>query len=537
MPIATPATPTAVPEFRNENTVFHLRQASKIDEFHAKYEAALKKVRKDLGKTFPLIINGQRIPGKGGSFDDTNPANTKELVGKFPLATKEEVQKAIQAADEAFPAWSALPYTERIKIIRKAHELVKERKYEFAALMTIENGKNRFESMVDVDEAVDFTEFYPYQYEKNNGFITKLGKPFPNEDCISILKPFGAWGVIAPFNFPVAITIGMTTACILTGNTCVIKPASDTPLVALRFVELLEEAGVPKGVVNFVTGNGGVAGQAILDSPTIKGIVFTGSRDVGLKVMETGLKYERPAIVEMGGKNPIIVTSKADLEKAVEGAARSAFGFSGQKCSAASRIYIQRPVYEEFKRKLVEWTKDSCKIGNPEERDTFIGPVVNRRSHDQYVEYVERAKKDGGKILLGGKSAATGPFANGHFVEPTIVEGLKDDAWVTCNELFVPIVSLYTFDKLDDAIRRANAVEFGLTGGIFSEDPKEVQTFFDTMQAGVLYANRRVGGSTGAIVGGQSFGGWKHSASTHRGAGGPWYLQQFLREQSQTRVN
>lgn len=534
MPVATHL-PQA--EFRNENTVYHLRQANKLDEFHVKYEAALKTARKDLGKTFPLIINGQRVKGTGGTFDDTNPANTRELVAKFPLATPEEVQKAVAAANEAFPAWSALAYEERIKIIRKAHALLKERRYEFAALMTIENGKNRFESMVDVDEAIDFTEFYPVQYEKNNGFVLKLGKPFPNEDCTSILKPFGAWGVIAPFNFPVAITIGMTTACLLTGNTCVLKPASDTPLVAFRFVELLEEAGVPKGVINFVTGSGTVAGQAILDSPEISGIVFTGSRQVGLKVVETGAKFGRPAIVEMGGKNPIIVTSKADLDKAVEGCARSAFGFSGQKCSAASRIYVQRPVYEEFKRRLIQWTRDSCRIGNPEERDTFIGPVINRRSHDQYVEYIERAKKEGGRILLGGKSAASGPLSNGHFVEPTIVEGLKDNAWITCNELFVPIVSLYAFDKVEDAIRRANNVEFGLTAGIFSEEPKEVQQFFDTIQAGVLYANRRVGGSTGAIVGGQSFGGWKNSASTHRGAGGPWYLQQFMREQSQTRVS
>lgn len=522
--------------FENENTVWRLKQAGKLDEFHKRYDEALNACRKAFGKTYPHIIGGKSVAGNGGTFPDENPSNTKEILGHFPLGSKAETEQAIEATVRAYDAWSHLDYTQRIRIIRKASDLLRKAKYEFAAWMTLENGKTRVESMNDVDEAIDMLAYYPLVYEQQKGFTVPMYKPFPNEDCLSTMKPYGAWAVIAPFNFPVAITVGMTTGCILTGNTAVLKPASDTPLVAYKFVELLEQAGVPAGVANFVTGSGSVVGQTLLNSPKISGVVFTGSREVGLRVIESSVKRSRPSITEMGGKNPIIVTAQSDLDKAVEGCARSAFGFSGQKCSAASRLYVQKPIYEEFRRRLVEWTRANCTMGNPEDPRTFISPVVTKRAHDNFLEYVEKAKNAGGTVLLGGASAAKGPLASGHFVEPTIVEGLKDSDWVTQNELFVPIVSLYSFDKLDEAVRRANGVEYGLTAGIFSEDPKEVQYFFDHIEAGVTYANRRVGGSTGAIVGGQSFGGWKHSGSTGRGAGGPWYLLQFLREQSQTRT-
>lgn len=521
--------------FENAQTVWRLKEAGRLDEFHRRYDEALKRCRKDLGKTYPLIIGGARVNSKGGTFDDTNPTNTNEVLGRFQSATREETLKAIEAAGAAFPAWSTLDWRKRVEIVRRAGALLAERRYDFAAWTTLENGKPRVEAMNEFDEAIDFCNYYAHWYEKNDAFHTVMSKPFPNEDCQSFLKPTGAWGVIAPFNFPIAITCGMTIGAILTGNTAVLKPASDTPLVAYKFVELLEEAGVPTGVVNLVTGGGSNVGQTLLDSPDVKGIVFTGSRDVGMKVIESGRRFSRPAIVEMGGKNPIIVTAKADLDKAVEGVARSAFGFSGQKCSAASRVFVQKAIYKDFVARLVEWTRSNCKIGNPEDASTFIGPVVNKSALKNYSAFVEKAKK-GGKITLGGKLANTGALKDGHFVEPTIVEGLSDDHWVTCNELFVPIVGLYEFGNLEEAIRRANDVEYGLTAGIFSEDKKEVQLFFDTIEAGVCYANRRVGGSTGAIVGGQSFGGWKHSSSTARGAGGPWYLQQFCREQSQTRA-
>lgn len=523
------------PAFENEQTVWRLNQAGKIDEFHTRYDAAVQRARTELGRTYTNVINGQRVVSPGGTFDDLNPANTKELIGKFPLSTKAETEGAIEAARVAFPAWSALDYSKRVAILRKAGNLLREAKYDFAAWMSLENGKNRIESMNDVDEAIDFLTYYPLVYEQHKGFAIPMYKPFPNEDCVSLLKPYGAWAVIAPFNFPVAIAVGMTTGAILTGNTAVLKPASDTPLMGYKFVELLEKAGVPPGVVNYVTGSGSVVGQTLLDSEKVDGVVFTGSREVGLKGIEASAKRGRPFIAEMGGKNPILVTAKADLEAAVEGAGRSAFGFGGQKCSACSRVYIQDSLKEEFAKRLVEWTKKNVTIGDPTKKETFLGPVITKRAHDNYLDYVKKAANKG-KVLWGGKSAAAGSLAHGHFVEPTVLDGLPDDHWLTCNELFVPIVSLYGFKTLDEAVRRANAVEYGLTAGIFSRDEKELQYFFDHVQAGVTYANRRVGGSTGAIVGGQSFVGWKHSGTSGRGAGGPWYLQQFLREQSQTRV-
>lgn len=525
----------AAPRFVNENTVWKLNQQGRLAEFDRLYEAAVGRARKAMGKTYTNIIAGRRAASKGGTFDDTNPADTSQVLGRFPQSTKAETEAAIDAAVEAFSGWSELEYERRIAVVRRAGELLRESKYDFAAWMSLENGKNRTESMNDVDEAIDFLTYYPLVYEQNQGFRTEMFKPFPNENCVSVLKPYGAWAVIAPFNFPVAITIGMTTGAILTGNTAVVKPASDTPLTAYKFVELLEKAGVLEGVVNFVTGAGGIVGQTLLDSPKIAGVVFTGSREVGLKGIEASAKRGRPFIAEMGGKNPIIVTAKADLEASVEGVARSAFGFGGQKCSACSRVYIQDSIKDEFTKRLVAWTKQNVKVGEPTQNGVFIGPVITKRAQENYLEYVRRASEKG-TIVLGGKSASTGPLARGHFVEPTIIDGLPDDHWITQNELFLPIVSLYSFKKLDDAIRRANAVPYGLTAGIFSQDRKEQETFFDRIEAGVTYANRRIGGSTGAIVGGQSFVGWKASGTSGRGAGGPWYLHQFLREQSQTRA-
>jgi 1-pyrroline-5-carboxylate dehydrogenase len=526
---------TARPAFENENTVWRLKQANRLAEFDRRFDAALEKARKELGQAYTNLIAGKHVASKGGTFADTNPAHTGEVLGHFPQSTAEETHLAIDAAVAAFPAWSGLDWKKRVAIIRRAGVLLREAKYEFAAWMSLENGKNRTESMNDVDEAIDFLAYYPLVYEQGNGFVTPMYRPFPNEECVSTLKPFGAWAVIAPFNFPTAITVGMTTGAILTGNTAVVKPASDTPMMGHKFVELLQTAGVPAGVVNFVTGAGGVVGQTLLDSPKIRGVVFTGSREVGLRGIEASAKQGRPFIAEMGGKNAIVVSAKADLDAAAEGVARSAFGFGGQKCSACSRVYVHEKVKDDFVKRLLDWTKKNVTVGDPTKKETFMGPVITKRAHDKFLEYVKLARP-GGKVLLGGKSASTGPLAQGYFVEPTIIDGLADDHWITQNELFVPILSVYSFKTLPEAIERANGVPYGLTAGVFSQDRKELELFFDHMEAGVLYANRRIGGSTGAIVGGQSFVGWKASGSSGRGAGGPWYLHQFLREQSQTRA-
>jgi 1-pyrroline-5-carboxylate dehydrogenase len=518
--------------FQNENTVWHHMQDGTIDAFHAKYEAAVAKARKAFGKTYTNIIDGKEETCNSGTFEDTNPANTNEVLGSFQKSTAMDARRAIDAASAAYPSWSRMPYADRCQIFHNAADLMRKRKYDFAAWMSLENGKNRIESMNDVDEAIDFLDYYPTVYETNDGFVRTMGKPFPNEECVSLLKPYGVWGVIPPFNFPVAIAVGMTAGPTLVGNTTVLKPASDTPLVAYLFVKLLHDAGVPPGVVNLVTGPGSQAGAELVDNTNVAGVVFTGSKSVGLDAHRTMTAKNRPFIAEMGGKNAIIVTPNADLDKAVEGVGRSAFGFQGQKCSACSRVYVHESVKDEFTKRLVAWTKKTCIVGDPTKKETFLGPVVNQKAFADYQDYVTKAK-DGGTILVGG---TTRDEKTGYFVEATIVDGLADDHFITKNELFVPITSLYTYKDLAEAVNRVNAAEYGLTSGIFTEDEDEVTTFLDTVEAGVLYVNRRVGGSTGAIVGGQSFVGWKNSGTSGRGAGGLYYLLQFLREQSHTRA-
>ncbi len=520
--------------FQNENTVWHHMQDDTMDEFDRRYDEAVAEARKNLGKTYKNIINGKETEGSDGTFDSTNPSNPSEVLGTFQKSSKEDVQDAVAAARDAFDAWSHTPYQERAKIIRKASDLLRERKYTFAAWMSLENGKNRVESMNDVDEAIDFLSYYPRVLEANDGFERTMGKPVPEEDCVSVMKPYGVWGVIPPFNFPVAITIGMTAGPTVVGNTAVLKPATDTPLVAHLFTTLLHDAGVPPGVVNLVTGPGSTTGNAITEHEDVAGVVFTGSKKVGMMTQEKLAKRNKPFIAEMGGKNAIVVTENADLDKAVPGVGKSAFGMGGQKCSACSRVYVHESLKEEFTKRLVEWTKKTCTVGDPTKKESFLGPLINPSSYEDYQEFVKKAKEDGGDILIGGNTVDTD--TGGYFVEATLVDGLGDDAFVSCNELFVPITSLYTYKDLDEAIDRVNAVEYGLTSGIFTEDEAEIERYFDRVEAGVLYANRSSGGSTAAVVGGQSFVGWKNSGTSGRGAGGDYYILQFLREQSQTRV-
>jgi 1-pyrroline-5-carboxylate dehydrogenase len=317
----------------------------------------------------------------------------------------------------------------------------------------------------------------------------------------------------------------------------VFKPASDTPLLGYKLNEVMIEAGVPPGVFNFVTGGGRTAGQELVDNPASDGIVFTGSKEVGMRLIRDNATraVPRPLIIEMGGKNPALVMPSADLDKASDGVMRSAFGAQGQKCSACSRVYISKAVREEFVRLLVEKT-NKIKIGNPLNRDVYMGPVINEEAVRTYERAVEQARRDGGQILTGGRRLTDGDFAFGHFVQPTIIDGLPVDHPLFVEELFVPITVLGTISTLDEAIDLANRTEYGLTAGIFSEDTREIDQFFDRIQAGVTYANRRAGATTGAWPGINSFGGWKASGSTGRGTGGPYYVQQFMREQSRVRI-
>ncbi|MDH2901336.1 MAG: aldehyde dehydrogenase family protein [archaeon] len=519
--------------FQNENTFSEMKSEGREEEFHKRYEESVIAAKEEFGKTYPMIIGGIEIRSSDGVFADTSPSDTKLVLGYFQKGSREDARRAIETAQKAFEWWSHVNYAERVALFRKSADLMSKRKFALAAEISFENGKNRFEAIADVDEAIDFLRFYSEQLEENKGFERPMGSLLPGEHARSLLRPYGVWSVIAPFNFPLAIATGMTSGALITGNTVVLKPASDTPLMSYELYKILESADLPAGVLNYITGPGTTVGAELIENTNISGVVFTGSWDVGSKsIVDFEEKSPRPFIAEMGGKNATIVTARADLTKATEGVLRGAFGFGGQKCSACSRVYVQDSIRDEFVRKLSEKVSQ-LKVGEPTQRDVFLGPLINEKAYKNYQRFTDEARSRG-KILVGGEVLNDEPFTQGYYVKPTIVLDLPENDKLVKTELFVPILVVEPFDKLEDAIEKMNDVDYGLTGGIFSKDKGEVDLFFSKAQAGVLYANRMGGSTTGAIVGVQSFVGWKHSGSSGKGAGGPYYLQQFLREQSQT---
>jgi len=509
--------------------------ADQMSDLQQELDAAIDRVRKDFGRTHPMFINGRAVSGPA-TFDDTSPIDTRILIGRFQKGTREQVRDAVAAARAAYTGWSRRSWEERVQVVRRLGEQLRARRAEIAAVIGYEAGKSRLECVGEVEEAADFFAYYCDRMEQHDGYTNLMGMPGAREESISVLRPYGVWAVIAPFNFPLALAAGPTAAALLAGNTVVFKPATDTPLSGVKLYEVMAE-GLPPGAFNFVTGGGGTVGQELIDTPGIDGVVFTGSMDVGMKLIrDNGARsIPRPLIIEMGGKNPALVMPSADLDKASDGVMRSAFGAQGQKCSACSRTYVGRAVRDRFVELLVEKAR-RIKVGNPLERDVWMGPVINEGALKTYEEAVARARRDGGKILTGGRRLTAEPFNHGYFVEPTVIDGLPVGHPLFSEELFVPIVVVGEVATLDEAIELANRTEYGLTAGIFSEDEDEIREFFDRIQAGVTYANRRAGATTGAWPGQNSFGGWKASGSTGKGTGGPHYLQQFFREQSRTRV-
>jgi 1-pyrroline-5-carboxylate dehydrogenase len=507
-----------------------------LDDLHRELDVAIDRVKATFGQSHPLVIGGRDVRAES-EFDDRSPIDTRILLGTFQSASREQTRDAIVAAHDAYPAWSARPWTERVALLKKVADGIRARRWELSALMGYEAGKNRLECVGDVEESADLIDYYCKEIEAHDGFETRLGTLGPNEENASVLRPYGVWAVISPFNFPLALAAGPAGGALVAGNTVVFKPASATPLLGYKLLEVMVAAGIPAGVFNFITGGGSTAGQELVDNPLVDGIVFTGSKDVGMHLIRDNgsRKVPRPLIIEMGGKNPAIITAKADLDKASDGVMRSAFGAQGQKCSACSRVYLSTSIREEFVRLLVEKTK-KIKIGNPLNRDVYMGPVINEDAVATYEKAVAMATRDGGQILTGGRRLTGGEFAHGHFVEPTLIDGLPVTHPLFAEELFVPITVIGDVATLDEAIDLANRTEYGLTAGIFSEDDREIQRFFDRIEAGVTYVNRRAGATTGAWPGINSFGGWKASGSTGRGTGGPYYVQQFMREQSRVRI-
>src|SRR6266853_1484538 len=508
----------------------------RMEDLHRELDRAIDGVRSSFGRSYPLMIGGREVRAER-EFDDRSPIDTRILLGTLQQASREQTRDAIAAARAAYPAWSARPWTERVALLKKVADGIRARRWELAALMGYEAGKNRLECVGDVEESADLIEYYCNQLEQHRGFETTLGTLGPNEENSSVLRPYGVWAVISPFNFPLALAAGPAGGALVAGNTAVFKPTSATPRLGFALYEVMAKAGIPAGVFNFITGGGSTAGQELIENEGVDGIVFTGSKDVGMHLIRDNAarRVPRPLIIEMGGKNPALVMASADLDKASDGVMRSAFGAQGQKCSACSRIYVTKQNRNAFVRLLVEKTK-KIKIGNPLHRDVYMGPVINEDAVNTYERAVAQAQRDGDTILTGGRRLTDGDFAHGYFVEPTIIDGLPTTHPLFSEELFVPITVVGDVTSLDEAIDLANSTEYGLTAGVFSEDERETQQFFDRIQAGVTYVNRRAGATTGAWPGINSFGGWKASGSTGRGTGGPYYVQQFMREQSRVRI-
>jgi 1-pyrroline-5-carboxylate dehydrogenase len=518
--------------FENEHTFQKFMISKNEESFHNLYEHAIQDVKSEFGRQYPLIVGGKKIKTES-TFLHLSPVDTRLTLGYFPRSSIEDIRNAINAARDSFNIWCKYDFKKRIQIFREAGDILSRRKFELAAWLSYENGKNRYEAIADVDEAIDFIRYYCESMETNEGFSTITKSAYTTETSRIVMKPYGVWCVIAPFNFPAAILIGMSTGALITGNTIVLKPASDTPIIAYKFAQIMEDAGLPNGVLNLITGSGFQLGQEIARNENVAGIVFTGSMKVGFKIFRQFNRAKpRPIIAELGGKNPVIVTESADLDQAVQGVCNAAFGYSGQKCSACSRVYVQRTIKTEFVEKLVRKT-NSLRLGNPLEPSTFVGPLINIDAYKKYKKCIKQASHDG-KVLVCGNVNRSGDLRYGFYVEPTIVEGLPEGHRLLTEEIFVPILCLIEYQSFEDALRLCNSSEYGLTAGIYTRNKEEVEKFTDSIESGVLYVNRRQSATTGAMVGCQSFVGWKRSSTTGVGTGGPYYLRQFMREQSQT---
>jgi len=505
-------------------------------KMHDEFDRALDRVKARLGKMHPMIIEGASVMAEE-TFEDYSPIHTDWLLGKFQKGTARHAREAVATAKKAFRNWSGKPWTDRVKILRRAAGLMEKRILELSALTGLEVGKSRLEAIGDVQESIDLIHYYCHQMESNQGYSRALARESANIVNRSVLRPHGAWVVISPFNFPSALSAGPSSAAMIAGNTVVLKPATDTPYTVLEVVRCFLDAGLPDGVLNFVTGPGSTLGKALISDPEVDGITFTGSYDVGMEIFRTFAegRYPRPCIAEMGGKNPTIISRKADLDLAAMGVMRSAFGLQGQKCSACSRVYIEHPAKEAFIGKLLKLTQD-IRVGNPLKREVWLGPVINKKAYTDYMAFC-RELQEAGRILHGGEYVTEGDLGKGYFCKPTIVDRLPLDHPLWKKEMFLPIVIVAGVENLAEAMSQANAADYGLTAGFFSSSSKEIEWFLNNIQAGVTYVNRQAGATTGAWPGYQAFGGWKGSGSTGKAGGSLYYLPQFMREQSRTVIS
>ena len=503
--------------------------------FHHQFDDALAEVRSELGRSYPLYISGEAVTSSAKPIVDTSPIDTRVVLGHFAAATAPHVNHAVAVARAAQAAWARRDWHERVAILHRAAALIRERKFRLAAVMSLEVGKSRLESMGDAEESADLIDYYCRQMEDSGGFVRQMAKVTPVERNTDVLRPYGVFACIAPFNFPLALSTGMSSAALVAGNAVVYKPAEDAPWTGLELHAAYRDAGLPAGLFNYLSGHGSEVGEALWRHPQIDGVVFTGSKDVGMRIYHgLSTRWIKPCLLELGGKNAAIVMDSADLDAAAEGVTRSAFGLQNQKCSATSRVYVHQQVAQAFVAKLLEKTR-ALKIGDPTERDIFFGPVINAESVAKFERAVAQAKQEG-EIVLGGGRLTGERFDRGHFVAPTIAR-LPLESALFREELFVPFLAIGEVSGLEQAIAETNKADYGLTAGIFSKRDAEITRFFDAVEAGVCYVNKRTGATTGAWPGAQPFTGWKGSGSSGKGGCGPYYVAQFMREQSRTVID
>jgi 1-pyrroline-5-carboxylate dehydrogenase len=504
-------------EFRNEEFTDFSKE-----ENAAAMRAALEKVKGELGRGYPLVIGGERLT-TGKTFDSTNPARKTEVVGRFQKASAELARAAIERADETFKTWSRTPPAARAELLFRVAALLRERKHEFSAWMIHEVAKSWGEADGDTAEAIDFCEFYARE-------MLRYAEPQPvvkieGEENELTYIPLGVGVVIPPWNFPLAIMAGMTVASVVTGNTVVLKPSSDAPTIAYKFFELLEEAGMPAGVVNFCPGSGAEVGDTLVDHARTRYVAFTGSKEIGLRIVERAAKHQegqmwiKRVVAEMGGKDAIIVDADTDLDDAATGVVQSAFGFQGQKCSACSRAIIHADVYDSMLEKIAART-EKIKVGDPTEQPTTMSAVINEKAFKTINKYVEWGQADGGRLVAGGGSDGE----QGFFIEPTVIADVKPGDRVEQEEIFGPVLACVRAEDFDDALRIANDTEYGLTGAVYTNDEEKLDRARREFHVGNLYLNRKC---TGALVGVHPFGGFNMSGTDSK-AGGRDYLGLFM---------
>jgi len=480
---------------------------------------ALEQVKGELGRTYPLVIGGKKIMNEA-TFASVNPSQPEQVIGYFARATVEQVEEAVQAATSAFESWKRVPARERAGYVFAAADLLSQQRFYYNAWMIYEVGKSWVEADADTAEAIDFLEFYARE-------MLRLAEEQPlvrieGEDNELVYIPLGVGAVIPPWNFPGAIMIGMTSAAIVAGNTVVLKPASTSPMIAWQFMRILEEVGLPGGVVNFLTGSGSTIGDALIEHPQVRFIAFTGSRDVGLRINQLaakphkGQRWIKRTILEMGGKDAVVVDETADLDAAATGIVASAFGFQGQKCSAGSRAIIVDAVYDQVMQKVVEKTKQLT-VGDVTQPETYMGPVVDENAMKKISEYIEVGKGEG-QLVAGG-----GHHGPGYFIEPTVFADVDPHARIAQEEIFGPVLAVIKAKDFDDALHIANDTEYGLTGSLYSQDAQRIERAKQEYHVGNLYFNRK---STGALVGVHPFGGFNMSGTDSK-AGGRDYLLLF----------